>query len=262
MFIDCEHDSQTDMDERVGEAARLLTAAKHVVVLTGAGISAESGIMTFRGKDGVWEKYDFSKLATLEGFLEDPELVWRWYEDRRGNIADTAPNPAHYALAEMEPMFEGFDLVTQNIDGLHQAAGSTNVTELHGNIWRTRCMGGECPIEENREVPLKELPPMCPCGEMRRPDVVWFGESLPPDALESAMSAAARADLAMTIGTSAAVYPAAYVPVAAKRRGAPLIEVNMEPTPLTEMADVALHGKAGEILPGLVEALKALRAET
>lgn len=219
-----------------------------VVVLTGAGVSAESGVPTFRGPEGLWRTFRPEDLATPEAFARDPTLVWEWYDWRRQRIANCRPNPAHRVLAEMEVALPDFTLITQNVDGLHQAAGSRRVRELHGNIWRVRCT--RCgQVGEDRRVPLPEIPPCCACGGLLRPDVVWFGEPLPSAVLEEAWEAAARCRWMLVIGTSALVQPAASLPVVAHRNGARLVEVNVSDTPLTPLADEVLRGPAGEVLP-------------
>lgn len=225
------------------------TIQTSVTVLTGAGISAESGVPTFRGKNGLWRNYRPEQLATPEAFRRDPTLVWEWYNWRRGLIGACAPNPAHKTLAEMEAMLPDFALITQNVDGLHRAAGSRNVLELHGNIWRVRCIACNNAMED-QQVPLPEIPPRCPeCGELLRPDVVWFGEPLPPNVLEAAWAAAARCGLMLVIGTSAVVQPAASLPLVALRNGAQLIEVNPAETSLSAYAHEVLRGPAAEALP-------------
>ncbi len=220
-----------------------------VTVLTGAGISAESGIPTFRGEGGLWRNFRPEQLATPAAFRRDPALVWEWYDWRRGLIGACAPNAAHEALAEMEAALSDFTLITQNVDGLHQAAGSRNVLELHGSIWRVRCTGcGK--IAEDRRVPLPEIPPRCPeCGGLLRPDVVWFGESLPQEVLEAAWAAAARCRLMLVIGTSAVVQPAGSLPLVALENGARIVEINPAETPLSARAHEVLRGPAAELLP-------------
>jgi NAD-dependent deacetylase len=220
-----------------------------VAVLTGAGISAESGVPTFRGEGGLWRNFRPEQLATPEAFRRDPALVWEWYDWRRGLIDSCAPNAAHGALAEMEAALPDFALITQNVDGLHQAAGSRNVLELHGDIWRMRCTGcGR--VSEDRRVPLPEIPPRCPeCGALLRPDVVWFGESLPLEVLDAAWAAAARCRLMLVVGTSALVQPAASLPLVALRNGARLVEVNPAETPLSAHAHEILRGPAAAVLP-------------
>ncbi len=227
-----------------------LRDAGRVVVLTGSGVSAESGVPTFReAQTGLWENFDPQQLATPEAFARDPELVWRWYAWRRELVDSARPNPAHEALAEMERRVPSFTLVTQNVDGLHQEAGSENVVELHGNILRSRC-----PFEGETVEPgeTEAAPPPCPnCGAPLRPDVVWFGEMLHPGALEAASEAAQSCDLFFSIGTSSLVYPAAALPYEALESGATLVEVNPDETPLTPHAAYSLRGPAGSVLPGL-----------
>jgi NAD-dependent deacetylase len=220
-----------------------------VAVLTGAGISAESGVPTFRGEGGLWRNFRPEQLATPEAFRRDPALVWEWYDWRRGLIDSCAPNTAHETLAEMEAALPDLTLITQNIDGLHQLAGSRNVLELHGDIWRMRCTHCEG-IFKDRRVPLPEIPPRCPeCGALLRPDVVWFGESLPLEVLDAAWAAAARCRLMLVVGTSAVVQPAASLPIVALRNRARLVEVNPAETPLSGHAHEILRGPAAEVLP-------------
>ena len=224
-------------------------------VLTGAGISAESGIPTFRGKDGLWNKYDPMELATPEAFRKDPRLVWEWYDWRRQLIARAEPNEGHRIIAEIEKKFSDFWLITQNVDGLHQRAGSKKVIELHGNIWKVRCVS--CGREDyDYRTHLPEIPPRCEnCGGLLRPGVVWFGESLPMDALQKAYELSEDADVFIVVGTSAQVYPAAELPFVAKRNGARLIEVNPEETPITPYADVSIREKASIGLRKVLELL-------
>ena len=223
--------------------------AKRVSVLTGAGISAESGIPTFRGAGGVWEKYDFQKLATPEGFKEDPVLVWEWYQLRQREIKKARPNPAHATIAEMERHFESFTVLTQNIDGMHRRAGNRNIVELHGNIWRARCTRDGTVIE--LDSPVEDIPPLCQCGSMLRPDVVWFGEQLSSESLEAASEAASRSEAMFVVGTSAVVYPAAALPVLTKNAGGLVVVINIEETSLSAYADVSILGRAGELMPVL-----------
>ena len=237
-------------------AREALSRARSIAVLTGAGISAESGIPTFRDAlTGLWEQFKPEELATPEAFLANPKLVWEWYAWRRRKVADAVPNPGHVALAELERRCiardANFTLVTQNVDGLHQVAGSRNVIELHGNIRRVKCFDHHHPAASWSET--GELPPRCAqCGSMLRPDVVWFGEMLPDDALETAMQAARHCDVFLSVGTSAVVEPAASLPLVARQSGAMVIEVNPQPTPLTAAAQISLRGAAGELLPQLV----------
>lgn len=241
--------------EKIKEVAELLKERPRLAVLTGAGVSAESGVPTFRGPDGLWRQFRAEDLATPEAFARDPKLVWEWYDWRRQKIQSVAPNPAHMILARWEKYFPVFTLITQNVDGLHRQAGSTKILELHGNIWMVRCTQ-EGKIMENRQVPLTPIPPLCPnCGALLRPHVVWFGEALDPNILEAAFEACRRSEVMMVIGTSAVVQPAASLPLVAQQRGAKLIEINLEPTPLSPYADYVLYGKAGEILPLIDEFL-------
>ncbi len=226
-----------------------------LVALTGAGVSAESGVPTFRGEDGLWRRYRPEELATPEAFYRDPELVWTWYDQRRQAIAQCRPNAAHRTLAEMEAALgEEFALITQNVDGLHREAGNQRVFYLHGDIWYVRCT--ECTYRaEDRRVPLPEIPPRCPrCEGLLRPDVVWFGEMLDPRVLAEAREAARQAEVLLVIGTSAVVQPAASIPLETRRAGGRVIEFNIEPTPLTSLADETVPGPAGETLPAWWEA--------
>jgi NAD-dependent deacetylase len=231
-----------------------LAEAKVVTALTGAGVSAESGVPTFRDPGGIWEKFRPEQLANFEAFMADPDFVWNWYQHRREIMREVKPNPGHFALREMEGMFGEFNLITQNIDNLHKRAGSKNVTELHGNIERNYCM--QCKTFYG-EVDIKERSVLkCKCGGLIRPDVVWFGEMLPFDALRFAEDRALNSDVFFSIGTSAEVYPAAMLPTIAKRAGAYVVEVNIKPTALSFDVDEMLQGKSGEILKQLVDMLK------
>jgi NAD-dependent deacetylase len=239
----------------VRAVGRRLAAASRVVVLTGAGVSAESGVPTFRGPEGLWRRYRPEQLATPEAFARDPKLVWEWYEWRRGVIAGLRPNAAHLALASLESRLPGFLLVTQNVDGLHAVAGSRRLVELHGSLWRTRCVNACSPASEDRRCPLPDLPPRCGgCGATLRPDVVWFGEPLDGAALRLAFEEAAAAEAVLVIGTSSLVYPAAALPEAALASGAFVVEVNPEPTGLSDRAHASFRARAAEIVPSLLEA--------
>ncbi|HEX9179576.1 MAG TPA: NAD-dependent deacylase [Burkholderiales bacterium] len=235
--------------------ANALRAARSVAVLTGAGISAESGVPTFRdAMTGLWARYNPEDLATPEAFLRDPKLVWEWYEWRRGLVAKAQPNPGHRALAELERRVPDFTLTTQNVDGLHRRAGSRRVLELHGNITRHKCFDEGTPVESWADT--GSVPPLCPrCGGYLRPDVVWFGEMLPEAALEAALEAARRCELFLCVGTSTVVQPAASLPFEALRAGAQVLEVNPDATPLTPHAAWSLRGPAGMVLPELLAAL-------
>lgn len=234
-----------------------LRAADRITVLTGSGVSAESGVPTFRdAQTGLWERFRPEELATPEAFERDPKLVWEWYEWRRELVAKAEPNPAHRALAELESIVENFQLVTQNVDGLHQRAGSKNVLEFHGNITRNKCARENTLI--NGWEDKSTVPPTCPsCGGPVRPDVVWFGEIIAPAVLERAIAAAEVCDVFFSIGTSALVHPAAGLAEVALRRGACCVEINPNPTPLTRSVDYSLQYPAGEALPELVAALGA-----
>lgn len=227
----------------------ILHKTKRVAVLTGAGISAESGIPTFRGEEGLWKTYRAEELATLSAFIKDPRLIWEWYDWRRGIIGSKDFNPGHQVLASWEKLFPAFHVITQNIDGLHQKAGSYNILELHGNIWKLRCTEEET-ITEDHNTPLGEIPPHCPnCGALLRPHVVWFGESLDPSILQSAFALSSSCEVMFVVGTSAVVQPAASLPLSAADSGATVVEINPDPTPITPYADFSFRGKAGDILP-------------
>jgi NAD-dependent deacetylase len=227
-----------------------------VTVLTGAGVSAESGVPVFRGEEGLWREYRPEELATPDAFRRDPGLVWEWYNWRRELIDPCSPNRAHETLALMEKTLPDFTLITQNVDGLHQAAGSKNVLELHGNIWRVRCTACGYLTEDHR-VPLRDLPPHCPqCDNLLRPDVVWFGEPLPQNILDAAWAATAGCRTMLVIGTSAVVQPAASLPMVALRNGAQLVEVNPAETPLSRHAHGVLRAPAAEAVPAWWEAYR------
>jgi len=232
-----------------------LRDASSIAVLTGAGVSAESGVPTFPGgtpdTPGLWKQYRAEDLATPEAFARDPKLVWEWYNWRRSLIAQAKPNPGHYALAEAEARARQFTLITQNVDGLHELAGSRNVLRLHGSIWMLRCV--ECRRErEDRRAPLPEIPPRCECGGMLRPGVVWFGEALPQDVWKRAEMSARSADLFLLIGTSAVVYPAAGLAPISKSSGARVVEINIAESGLSDSIDEFLQGPSGELLPQLI----------
>lgn len=297
------------MKTLITKAAEIIEHAESVFVLSGAGVSAESGIPTFRGADGLWKNYAATDLATPEAFQRNPELVWEWYHWRQCIILKAQPNAAHHAIVELERRSKKFLLLTQNVDNLHRRAGSQNVLELHGNIFRTRCTrcgkviesekkesSTVCHCEErtcleaHREsddaisrriekhneiaTPLDELGarndrgtfrtapskqsydlPRCGCGGVLRPDVVWFGESIPQDIWQASIEFVATADVALICGTSSVVWPAAAIPEIAQRGGAKTIEVNLEPTQVSALVNVSLMGKAGDILPQIVETL-------
>ena len=227
--------------------------AGSIVVLTGAGVSAESGVPTFRGADGLWRSFRAEDLATPAAFARDAKLVWEWYQWRRELIAACRPNPAHEFIARLERASRGdFLLVTQNVDGLHRLAGSTKLVEVHGNIWDVRCVSCGS-SREDRTLPFPELPPKCDnCGGLLRPGVVWFGEALPEEAIGRAFAAANSCDFMLVVGTSAVVYPVAYLPQLAKGAGAYVVEVNPTETPLTALADESWRGNAADVLKDLL----------
>jgi NAD-dependent deacetylase len=232
-----------------------LREAKRVVVLTGAGVSAESGVPTFRdAQTGLWSNFKPEELATPRAFRRNPKLVWEWYAWRRQLLTKVEPNAAHRALAAAQDRFERFTLVTQNVDGLHQRAGSRDVVELHGNISRTKCFDEDLVVESWNDD--GEIPPRCPrCGGLLRPDVVWFEEGLPEHSLKLAQARTADCDLFLSIGTSGLVYPAAELPYRALENGATVVEINPTATPLADKAHFVLTGRAGEILPELLGTL-------
>jgi NAD-dependent deacetylase len=232
-----------------------LIAANHVAVLTGAGVSAESGVPTFRdAQTGLWANFKPEDLATPAAFLKNPKLVWEWYEWRRKKVLTVQPNPGHFALAAMEKRFPKFTLITQNVDGLHQRAGSGHVIELHGNIRRTKCFKEDVVIAAWPET--GDVPPKCPrCGGMLRPDVVWFEEPMPVEATAKAFEASRSCDVFLSIGTSTVVYPAATLPYEALDAGATVVEINPDPTPLSDKAHHVLRGPAGQLLPKLLAAM-------
>jgi NAD-dependent deacetylase len=231
-----------------------LVQADAVAVLTGAGISAESGIPTFRDPDGLWEKFDPQELANVEAFLDNPELVQGWYRHRRQLVEEAEPNAGHRALAALEDHLGAVTVITQNVDDLHNRAGSGTVIELHGNITHNYCMDCERPAEAATvDAAIQEgTPARCPdCDGLIRPDVVWFGERLPPDAMDRAGAATRAADVFLSVGTSAVVYPAAQFPVDARAHGAYVAEVNPDTTGITDEVDESIRGPAGEVLPAL-----------
>ena len=243
------------LDELIGRAAAVLRKARHVCVLTGAGISAESGIPTFRDAlTGLWAKFSPEELATPEAFERDPETVWSWYEWRRQLVRQAQPNAGHFALAELARRLSRLTLVTQNVDGLHQRAGSAGVIEYHGNILRDRCTLEQVSAERDH-TKSGGLPRCAGCGALLRPDVVWFGEPIPREAMLLADEAAADCDAFLAIGTSALVFPAAGLAETALRRRTPVIEVNPGPTDLSAHADLVLRGPSGSVLPALLRAL-------
>ena len=233
--------------------AQKLKDSRKIVFVTGAGISQESGIPTFRGKDGYWRRYDPMKLASIDAFYDDPKLVWEWYEDRRKNILSVKPNEGHFAISQMEE-FKDIVVLTQNIDGLHQRSGSTNVLELHGSIIRIKCT--VCDFIDNITENFESLPPKCKCGSMLRPDVVWFGEPLPQNIWQSAIKEASICDVMIIVGTSLVVSPANTLPVYAKQNGAILIEVNPEKTVMSNDMALSIQATSAEVLPKMLSIFK------
>ena len=234
--------------------SRQIKDAKKIVFVTGAGISQESGIPTFRGKDGLWRKYDPMQLATIDAFYEDPQLVWEWYEERRANILAAQPNAGHFAIAELAKHKQVI-ILTQNIDGLHQRSGSKHVLELHGSIIRIKCT--VCDFKDNIATPFESLPPKCKCGNILRPDVVWFGEGLPQDVWGQAISHAQTCDVMIIVGTSLVVSPANTLPLYAKQNGAVLIEVNPEKTVMSSEMDLSVRETSANALPELVKMVQS-----
>ena len=230
-----------------------LINSQKIVFVTGAGISQESGIPTFRGKDGYWRKHDPMKLASIDAFFDDPHLVWEWYEDRRKNILMAKPNEGHFAIANMEK-FRDVTVLTQNIDGLHQRSGSTNVLELHGSIIRIKCT--VCDFSGDIIEDFESLPPKCECGNILRPDVVWFGEALSEEVWKNAIKEASACDVMIIAGTSLAVSPANTLPIYAKQNGATLIEVNPEKTVMSNDMDLSMQTTSTNALPKMLSVLK------
>ena len=246
---------QESNDELLDKAARLLRRARKVAVLTGAGISAESGLATFRGGGGLWEGHPVEDVATPRAFQRDPALVWRFYNLRRANVAKVFPNPGHHALVELERRLgAGFTLVTQNVDGLHQTAGNQNVLEVHGCLRRVRCVGCERVTDRGAEA-LPDLPRCEACAQLLRPDVVWFEEPLPDDIWRRAVEAVQTCDCFLVVGTSAIVYPAAGLIDVARMEGADVIEANLQPSAASARVDVLLLGPSGTTLPELIKRL-------
>jgi NAD-dependent deacetylase len=235
----------------IARVRQLLASAPRIAALTGAGISAESGIPTFRGPGGLWRSRKAEDLASPEGFARDPKLVWEWYDWRRTVIAQAQPNAGHQALAKLEQAAKEFILITQNVDGLHDRAGSRNILKVHGDLWSLRCT--ICGAERMELVtPLPMIPPRCSCGGMERPGVVWFGEALPETVWAKARRGAMESTVLLVVGTSAVVYPAAGLAQLAKSAGAAVVEINIAETPVSELADYSFRAPAAELLPLLV----------
>ncbi len=252
----------TTSEQAVREIAAWIRDARSIVVLTGAGVSAESGLSTFRDpEEGLWSKYDPMELATIDAFNANPELVTRWYHWRFTRAIDVEPNPGHHALAQIERLKHqhdsGFTLITQNIDGLHQRGGSSNVVEIHGTIltWRCTKTGAERPLSE---IEFDQFPIPSDTGGLMRPCVVWFGEQLPESAIRASFEALSDCDLFMSIGTSATVQPAASFIEVARENGARTVEINRDPTPITDEVDLTVLGPSGLVLPEIMDALREL----
>jgi NAD-dependent deacetylase len=250
------------MNDAVHAVAALIRSSQRIAVLTGAGVSKESGVPTFRDAlDGLWARYDPQELATVDAFRRNPKLVWDWYTYRREMVHGAQPNPGHLALAQLAERVPALTLITQNVDNLHERAGSRDVIHLHGNIARSKCFGNcqgvPTPVDETLFAWDRDSgPPPCPhCGGPVRPDVVWFGEMLPQDRLEAALAASTNCDLMLVVGTSGLVTPAASLPSYARRAGATVVEINPDRTPISQIATHHLAGPSGEMLPCVMEAL-------
>jgi NAD-dependent deacetylase len=240
----------------VEEIADKMANCRSCIVLTGAGMSAESGVPTFRGKDGLWGKFRAEELATMDAFMANSKIVWEWYNWRRELIAKVQPNPGHQAITELEALCDNFTLITQNVDNLHRVAKTQNILELHGNIHRNKCVDCNKQCDDDLEIDPGRIPACDSCGGKIRPDVVWFGEMLNERIIGQAFKESERADIFFSVGTSSLVHPAASLPPLAKRNGATLVEINIEETPISFLADFRIRSKSGEFLPGLVEELK------
>jgi NAD-dependent deacetylase len=235
-----------------------LESAESIIFFTGAGISAESGIATFRGEDGLWNKLKPEELASFDAFMKNPQMVWEWYQYRRKIVENTEPNAGHFALAEMEKYYD-ITVITQNVDNLHERAGSKNIYKLHGSIVRNFCIDCKTSYEVIDQINEKSVPRCTVCNGLIRPDVVWFGENLRGDAFSMGEKKARECDICFVVGTSAIVYPAAYIPITAKQYGAYIVEINIEETELTYHADFSIFGKSGEILPQIIETVKNIK---
>jgi NAD-dependent deacetylase len=243
-----------------GKFREKLNDATSIVFFTGAGISAESGIPTFRGKDGIWNKLKPEELANFNAFMKNPDMVWEWYQHRRNIIHETGPNPAHHAIVEFEKYYHDVAVITQNVDNLHGRVGSKNIYELHGNIERNYCIDCKSEYDDTKiDLSKKQVPKCDNCGGLIRPDVVWFGEMLPQKVFADAELKAEQSDVCFIIGTSAVVYPAAYIPTSAKRNGSYLVEINIEETEISSFVDYSLFGRAGEIMPKIIEFVETIK---
>lgn len=242
----------------VEQIAKILANCSRCVMLTGAGMSAESGVPTFRGKDGLWGKFRPEELATMDAFISNPKIVWEWYNWRRGLIDQVKPNPGHWAITELESLCDNFVLITQNVDNLHRVAGTKGILELHGNIHHNKCVDCNRPCDADLEIDPDHIPSCENCGGKIRPDVVWFGEMLDAQVINRAFQESEQAEIFFSVGTSSLIHPAASLPPMAKRSGATLVEVNVDETPISFMADFQVREKSGEFLPRLIEEYKKL----
>jgi NAD-dependent deacetylase len=251
-------DNAMQPDDSIVKIAQRIQSASRISVLTGAGVSAASGVPTFRGKEGLWKSFSPQELATPEAFRKDPKLVWEWYDWRRGLISKCPPNAAHHILASWSTRYTGFTLITQNVDGLHEKAGTQDVIRFHGSLWHVFCWNrckSSPPEWFYDEVPLSKIPPLCPyCGGLIRPAVIWFGEVIDTEVMSRSI-AALDCDVFLTVGTSALIYPAAGLVSEARRKGAFIVEVNLEETPASEMVDISIQGPAEEVLQQIEDIL-------
>jgi NAD-dependent deacetylase len=247
------------MKDLIKQTAQIIANGKYIVALTGAGISVESGIPPFRGKGGLWEKFDPMEYAHIDVFMKDPQKVWQvLFKDLKSVVGKSKPNAAHQGLARLEKLGKLKTVITQNVDGLHQKAGNTDVVEFHGNLTEYQCL--TCGAFRNiDELDLNQMPPRCNCGGIYRPNCIFFGEAIPPENIRRSQEAATECDIMLVVGTSAIVQPAAFMPIAAKQSGAIIIEINPETTPLTQQtSDYFIKGKAGEIIRRLVDETETL----
>ena len=249
--------SQKPMDPLAASVAERIGVSTRIVFLTGAGISAESGVPTFRGAEGIWQKFRPEELANFDAFINNPELVQSWYSHRKELAENVTPNAGHFAITELQRKVTACHVVTQNVDNLHQRAGNKNVIELHGNIFRNYCIECGRNFDENNHKHVEGSINHCEaCGGLIRPDVVWFGEEMPPEALQKAESLCSQTDVLLSVGTSGAVYPAAGLPSLARKNGAFLVEINPQATEISSLMDVVLRKPSGIALPGIVEMIQ------